>query len=177
MDAAAGRASELYDAYTSAAARLADDEQFVSARERWASFVTASHGDVFADVDDDNPRRAAFRDALYYDFVVERAIDSVEGSLGVELENRAPNANTDALDVPVRTLHERVLAEAAIRFYAGAPIRTPDGDAVGVFCLFDDEPRSFPERDRTLLSLLADEVMAGLETRRRLREATEDDDE
>jgi hypothetical protein len=127
MDAAAGRASELYDAYTSAAARLADDEQFVSARERWASFVTASHGDVFADVDDDNPRRAAFRDALYYDFVVERAIDSVEGSLGVELENRAPNANTDALDVPFRTLHERVLAEATGPIEPDIDLDTADG--------------------------------------------------
>lgn len=69
------------------------------------------------------------------------------------------------------------ISASGIRFYAGAPIRTDDGDAVGVFCLFDGEPRSFAARDRTLLSLLADEVMDGLELRRRLREATEDGDE
>jgi CheY-like chemotaxis protein len=66
------------------------------------------------------------------------------------------------------------LVESGIRFYAGAPIRTDDGDAVGVFCLFDDEPRSFSARERRLLSLLADEVMTDLDLRRRLREATEE---
>ena len=90
--------------------------------------------------------------------------------------DEGPTVITDTREDP-RFESNAALEEATIRFYAGAPIRTPDGDAVGVFCLFDDEPRSFPERDRTLLSLLADEVMAGLETRRRLREATEADDE
>jgi GAF domain-containing protein len=90
--------------------------------------------------------------------------------------DEGPTVITDTREDP-RFESNEALETAGIRFYAGAPIRTPDGDAVGVFCLFDDEPRAFPERDRDLLSLLADEVMAGLEMRRRLREATEDDDE
>jgi GAF domain-containing protein len=64
------------------------------------------------------------------------------------------------------------LASADVRFYAGAPVRTPEGEAIGVFCLFDDEPRSFSARDRTLLSLFAEDVMETLDLRRRLRDAT-----
>ncbi|MFB6279160.1 MAG: putative bifunctional diguanylate cyclase/phosphodiesterase [Salinibacter sp.] len=41
-----------------------------------------------------------------------------------------------------------------IRFYAGAPL-TVEGYNVGTLCVFDDEPHSFTEQDRTLLSELA----------------------
>ena len=66
------------------------------------------------------------------------------------------------------------LEDANIRFYAGAPVRTPTGLAIGVFCLHDDEPRTFDERQRELLSLLADEAMDQLELRRRLRSSGEE---
>ena len=66
------------------------------------------------------------------------------------------------------------LEDADIRFYAGAPVRTPAGLAIGVFCLHDDEPRTFDERQRELLSLLADEAMDQLELRRRLRSTEAD---
>ena len=69
------------------------------------------------------------------------------------------------------------LDDADIRFYAGAPLRTDEGEAIGVFCLFDPEPRTFDAADRELLSTLADEVMANLELRRRLRAATGEGDE
>jgi CheY-like chemotaxis protein len=62
------------------------------------------------------------------------------------------------------------LQSADIRFYASAPVTTPEGHAIGTFCVYDDEPRSLSERDRELLSLLADEVMEQLTLRRRLRE-------
>lgn len=64
------------------------------------------------------------------------------------------------------------LAKAGIRFYAGAPVITPDGEAIGVFCLQDDEPRTFSDRDCELLELFAEETMEQLELRRQLREAT-----
>lgn len=69
------------------------------------------------------------------------------------------------------------LVDADIRFYAGAPIRTADGEALGVFCLFDDEPRTFSDEDRRLLSTLADGVMERLDLHRRLREATGGEDD
>ena len=68
------------------------------------------------------------------------------------------------------------LEAAKIQFYAGAPLTAPDGRAIGTFCLQDDEPREFGERDRELVSLFADQTMDQLELRRRLRE-TEGDDE
>ncbi|MGB9963647.1 GAF domain-containing protein [Halobacterium sp. CBA1126] len=63
------------------------------------------------------------------------------------------------------------LAAADIRFYASAPLVTPDGAAIGTFCVYDDEPREFGDRDRELLSLLGDEAMEQLSLRRRVRDA------
>lgn len=63
------------------------------------------------------------------------------------------------------------LAAAGIRFYAGAPLVTDDGHAIGVFCVHDSAPQSFSEQDRTLLISLAGEAMEQLELRRQLREA------
>lgn len=60
------------------------------------------------------------------------------------------------------------LSEAGIRFYAGAPVETPEGRTIATFCLYDHEPRSFGERDRELLGLFAAEVGDQLELRRRL---------
>jgi len=67
------------------------------------------------------------------------------------------------------------LVEADVRFYAGAPLRTPDGQAIGTFCIHDDEPRTFSDRDRELLTLYAAEATDQLELRRQLRECEDDD--
>lgn len=67
------------------------------------------------------------------------------------------------------------LAGANIRFYAGAPLRAPTGQAIGTFCLQDDEPGTFSDRDRELLTLFAEETMDQLELRRQLREGEDDD--
>lgn len=68
------------------------------------------------------------------------------------------------------------LSDAGIRFYAGAPLVTPEGHPIGVFCVHDGDPRTFSERDREYLVMLAEEAMDHLESQRRLREATEDAD-
>lgn len=67
--------------------------------------------------------------------------------------------------------HNDALDRLDIRSYAGAPLRTPEGVAIGSFCLTDDEPRRYSDDDRTFLRLLADEAMEQLELRRRLRAA------
>jgi DNA-binding response OmpR family regulator len=64
--------------------------------------------------------------------------------------------------------HNEALEELNIRSYAGAPLRTPDGAAIGSFCLTHDEPRTFSDEDARVLRLLADEAMEQLELRRRL---------
>jgi len=63
--------------------------------------------------------------------------------------------------------HPLVDPAEAPRFFAGAPLAVEGGRRVGALCLADDRPRSFNDRDRTLLSLLADVAADTLETRRR----------
>jgi len=75
----------------------------------------------------------------------------------------------DATEDPRFESLER-LERADVRFYAGAPVRTPEGLAIGVFCLHDDEPRTLSDREREQLTLLAEEAMEQLELRRQLRE-------
>jgi GAF domain-containing protein len=47
------------------------------------------------------------------------------------------------------------------------PLVTSEGHAIGTLCLKDDTPRSFSERERELLELLAEEAVNQLELRRR----------
>lgn len=48
-----------------------------------------------------------------------------------------------------------VVGEPGIRFYAGAPIHSPDGHAVGTLCLIDFTPRAIAPEDLSLLEDLA----------------------
>lgn len=55
-----------------------------------------------------------------------------------------------------------VADEPHIRFYAGHPLRTADGLALGTLCLIDREPREFDEGDLEALADLAGAVEAEL---------------
>jgi GAF domain-containing protein len=57
------------------------------------------------------------------------------------------------------------LRERGIRFYAGAPLRTSSGRAIGSLCVLDTQPRTISGRERTLLQLIADEVTAKIAKR------------
>ncbi len=52
-----------------------------------------------------------------------------------------------------------------VRFYAGAPLRTPGGQVLGSFCLLDVVPREFSARDQAVLADLAATAMDALELR------------
>jgi len=58
-----------------------------------------------------------------------------------------------------------VVGEGGIRFYAGIPLRTPDGNAIGTLCALDTKPRTFTAHDTEILSELASLVMSELELR------------
>ena len=57
-----------------------------------------------------------------------------------------------------------VVGEPHIRFYAGCPLRAPNGHKVGTLCIIDREPRSFEREDldalRDLASLVERELAA-----------------
>ncbi|UWQ21227.1 sensor histidine kinase [Jannaschia sp. W003] len=56
-----------------------------------------------------------------------------------------------------------------VRFYAGAPLRTADGVAIGTLCVLDVEPRRLSDHQREALRVLARHVMAQLDLRRQLK--------
>lgn len=51
--------------------------------------------------------------------------------------------------------HPAVTGESHIRFYAGVPLRTKAGHVIGTVCAIDRRPRSFGNRDLTILTGLA----------------------
>ncbi len=58
-----------------------------------------------------------------------------------------------------------VRGEPHIHLYAGAPLLTPDGHAIGTLCVVDHQARSFGPRERWLLKSFAALVMEALELR------------
>jgi PAS domain-containing protein len=53
-----------------------------------------------------------------------------------------------------------------IRFYAGAPLVTKDGYALGALCVIDKKPRTLSEQEERMLQVMASRVMHLLELRR-----------
>jgi GAF domain-containing protein len=62
-----------------------------------------------------------------------------------------------------------VLSRPKIRFYAGAPLITPNKHALGTLCVIDRVPRQLTKEQREALRALSRAVMAQMESRREIK--------
>ena len=62
-----------------------------------------------------------------------------------------------------------VTGDPHMRFYAGAPLRAPDGHIIGTVCVLDTQPRNLSEDQISALRVLAAQVVTLLELRKALR--------
>lgn len=77
----------------------------------------------------------------------------------------------EVLEVPDAGLDPRfqdnplVTVDPRIRFYAGAPLQTPDGHSLGTICVIDYTPRRLEPHQREALNILGREVIRLMELR------------
>jgi PAS domain S-box-containing protein len=72
----------------------------------------------------------------------------------------------DATEDPRFADNPLVTGDPGIRFYAGAPLLSPEGQALGTLCVIDRVPRSLDAGVAEALSALSRQVIAQLELRR-----------
>ena len=83
------------------------------------------------------------------------------------MSRNGPLIVRNAATHPVFADNPYVTGEGGVRFYAGVPLKTRDGYAVGTICAVDSKPRSFSETDLEILKDLAAVAIDQLELRER----------
>jgi diguanylate cyclase (GGDEF)-like protein/PAS domain S-box-containing protein len=73
----------------------------------------------------------------------------------------------NALEDPIFSKNPMVLGHPHIRFYAGVPLISPNGHALGTLAVKDYRPRELSALQLESLKILADQVMVQLELRRK----------
>ncbi len=108
-----------------------------------------------------------------YQYVAESAPRSGSFCEQVIVHNK-PLIIEDASKHALFSTRPMVNCPDGVRFYAGIPLRTASGEAIGVLCTLDHTPRQLTERQRHTMEILSRQVMAQMELLRTAREAREE---
>jgi len=92
-----------------------------------------------------------------------RCADRGESLCALAILSPEPLIYENTLEEP--SVAESVPVQQGVRFYAGAPLTTPDGYLIGTLCVAAFQPRSFSAQDRLVLEALARVVMEQMELR------------
>ena len=105
-------------------------------------------------------------------FKARVGLDATETHRDLAFCAHALNTPEDVFEIPDATADVRfatnplVTGELGIRFYAGMPLVTPDGEALGTLCVIDRQPRKLSTAQAEALRALGRRVMSELELRR-----------
>ncbi|MGV3642239.1 MAG: ATP-binding protein [Adhaeribacter sp.] len=86
----------------------------------------------------------------------------------------------DLLEIPdihTQTLFpdlHQYLGDGQLRFYAGAPLITPEGQHIGALCVVDSHPKTLDAEQKQALVMLSRQVISLLELRRQQKKAESD---
>lgn len=92
-----------------------------------------------------------------------REVPYPDGFCGHAIRQREILEVCDTLEDARFATHPLVVDSPKIRFYAGAPLVTPQGVAIGTLCVMDFAPRRLNDHHRLALEILARQVIAQLE--------------
>ncbi|XDD51002.1 ATP-binding protein [Leptospira sp. WS92.C1] len=56
-----------------------------------------------------------------------------------------------------------VLGPPYIRFYAGSPLKTPEGFNIGTLCVIDSKPKKLDQRQKMILNVLSNQIISNFE--------------
>ena len=96
-----------------------------------------------------------------------RELGKEPGMCVTTVETNTPRQVADLLSDPIACQHPLVAGAPHYRFYAGTPLRSRDGYAIGTLCIFDEHTRELNEMEMGCLDILGHLVMERLEHHRR----------
>jgi predicted PurR-regulated permease PerM len=135
FDAVSKRAADVFDTAVAVISAIDDEtEHFVGQSGKLPESVTDETGHV----------RPIPREEAICNYVVANGTTLV-----------VPDIERDP-----RFADNEKIREWGVRFYAGTPLRTPDGLVFGAFCILDEKPRSIEPHELALLESMAADIVS-----------------